>query len=78
MRLEVGIALHIDGAGRKEPAVTEIAQPRAKRKPRRSKSAKMISVVIWTVKMRIPVRGEQGQSRPTGLDDTPSPLLGSR
>jgi TnpA family transposase len=27
---------------------------------------------------RIPVRGERGRSRPTGLDDTPSPRLGSR
>jgi hypothetical protein len=34
--------------------------------------------VIWTVKMRIPARGERGQSRPTGLADTPSSLLGSR
>jgi hypothetical protein len=27
---------------------------------------------------RIPARGERGRSRPTGLDDTPSPPLGSR
>src|SRR2546428_4435377 len=27
---------------------------------------------------RIPVRGERGRSRPTGLDDTPSPRLDSR
>jgi TnpA family transposase len=27
---------------------------------------------------RIPVRRERGRSRPTGLDDTPSPRLSSR
>src|SRR6266568_3152072 len=46
--------------------------------PKRSKSAKTISVFIWTVKTRIPDRGERDRLRPASPDDTPAPLLCSR
>ena len=36
------------------------------------------SVIIWTVKTRIPDRGEQDRLRPASPDDTPVPLLCAR
>src|SRR5881409_4133794 len=48
--LEPRRALHIDGSRGKKPPVVEIPQPGGEAEAKRSKSAKMISVVIWTVK----------------------------